>query len=169
MSTEISGVLIMIDQEKAITPTFKKREFVVQTEEQYPQKILMQFTNDKCDLLNTKRVGDKVVVGVNIQGRDWVNPQGEVKYFNTLQAWKINDLQPTGNYNNQTGYNQSGSAVNDYMNNRNNHGGYGQNQQGYPKGQPQQGYSNQNFNQQQAGGFPPQPNFNGPDEDDLHF
>ncbi len=68
---------------------FKKRELVVTTEEQYPQTIMTEFTQDKCDLLNNFKVGDKVTVSINLRGREWVNPQGETKYFNSIQGWRI--------------------------------------------------------------------------------
>ena len=68
---------------------FKKREIVVTTNEQYPQMILIEFVQDKCDLLNNFNIGDSVDVSINIKGREWINPQGEAKYFNTIQGWRI--------------------------------------------------------------------------------
>lgn len=69
---------------------FKKREMVIITEEQYPQPILIEFVQDKCALLDHFKVGQKVSVGINLRGRKWVSPQGEVKYFNSVQGWRIN-------------------------------------------------------------------------------
>ena len=68
---------------------FRKRELVLTTEEQYPQDILIEFIQDKCDVLNNYVVGQKVKIGINIRGREWVNPQGETKYFNSIQGWSI--------------------------------------------------------------------------------
>ena len=69
---------------------FKKRDIVITTDEKYPQDISFQFVQDKCDILNNYKVGDVVEIDFNIRGREWVNPQGESLYFNTLQGWKIN-------------------------------------------------------------------------------
>ena len=71
------------------TNNFRKRELVLTTEEQFPQDILIEFVQDKCDVLNNYVVGQKVKIGINIRGREWVNPQGEVKYFNSIQGWSI--------------------------------------------------------------------------------
>lgn len=68
---------------------FQKRDVVVTTDEQYPQHILVQFAQDKCNLLNNFQVGDSVKIDINLRGREWTNSQGEVVYFNTIQGWKI--------------------------------------------------------------------------------
>ncbi len=71
---------------------FRKREMVVTTEEQYPQHIMIEFVQDKTDLLNSFQVGQPVKVSINLRGREWVSPQGETKYFNTVQGWRIESL-----------------------------------------------------------------------------
>ena len=68
---------------------FRKREVVVTTEEQYPQPIMVEFVQDKTDLLNNFNVGQNVKISINLRGREWVNPQGETKYFNSIQGWRI--------------------------------------------------------------------------------
>lgn len=68
---------------------FRKRELVITTNEQYPQTIMIEFVQDKCDILNNYKVGQDVKVSVNLRGREWVNPQGETKYFNSIQGWRI--------------------------------------------------------------------------------
>jgi len=90
---EISGKVKVINAEQQVSAAFKKRELVVTTEEQYPQHILIEFTQDKCDLLNNYRVGEPVKVSINLRGREWTNPQGETKYFNSIQGWRIEKLQ----------------------------------------------------------------------------
>ncbi|WP_139957792.1 DUF3127 domain-containing protein [Flavicella sediminum] len=72
---------------------FRKRELVVTTDEQYPQMILIEFIQDKCDLLDSYSVGKDVTVSINLRGREWVNPQGETKYFNSIQGWRIEAAQ----------------------------------------------------------------------------
>lgn len=74
---------------------FEKRDLVIVTEEQYPQTIIIQFTQQRCDLLDSLQVGQNVKVYINIRGREWTNPQGETKYFNTIEGWKIEVIQTT--------------------------------------------------------------------------
>jgi len=61
----------------------------VTTDEQYPQHILIEFTQDRTDLLNAYNIGDAVKVSINLRGREWTNPQGETRYFNSIQGWRI--------------------------------------------------------------------------------
>ena len=72
---------------------FKKREVVVTTEEQYPQHIMVEFVQDKTELLNNFSLDQSVIVSINLRGREWVNPQGETKYFNSIQGWRIESAQ----------------------------------------------------------------------------
>ncbi|MGB1283599.1 MAG: DUF3127 domain-containing protein [Polaribacter sp.] len=71
---------------------FRKREVVVTTDEQYPQMIMVEFIQDKCDLLNNYAVGEDVKIAINLRGREWINPEGVAKYFNAIQGWKIEKL-----------------------------------------------------------------------------
>ena len=73
--------------------TFKSRNIIVTTDEQYPQHISVQFVQDKCDLLNNYQAGDNVKIDINLRGREWTNAQGETVYFNTLQGWRIGKVQ----------------------------------------------------------------------------
>lgn len=92
---EIQGKIKMIGETKTFGNNgFRKREVVITTEEQYPQHILVEFVQDKCDLLNKHNVGETVKISINLRGREWTNPQGEVKYFNSVQGWRIESLQP---------------------------------------------------------------------------
>ncbi|HMB65188.1 MAG TPA: DUF3127 domain-containing protein [Eudoraea sp.] len=91
---EIQGTIKMIDETKTFGNNgFRKREVVITTEEQYPQHILVEFVQDKTELLNNYSVGQPVKISINIRGREWTNPQGEVKYFNSIQGWRIESLQ----------------------------------------------------------------------------
>ena len=72
---------------------FRKREVVITTEEQYPQDIMIEFVQDRSELLNNFQVGQNVKISINIRGREWTNPQGETKYFNSIQGWRIENLQ----------------------------------------------------------------------------
>ena len=87
---EVTGKIKWLDETKTYGNNgFRKREVVVTTEEQYPQHILVEFIQDKCDLLNAFQLGQNVKIGINLRGREWVNPQGETKYFNSVQGWRI--------------------------------------------------------------------------------
>jgi hypothetical protein len=90
MSTEVKGTIKEIRPTQVVSEKYKKREFVLTTEDKYPQDVLFQLSQDNCDLANIFKPGDKIVLAYNLRGREWVNPQGETKYFNTLEVWKMN-------------------------------------------------------------------------------
>jgi hypothetical protein len=90
---EVLGRVKLINPVQQVSASFKKRELVVTTEEQYPQHILIEFAQDKTDLLNNYNVGEQVKVSINLRGREWVNPQGETKFFNSIQGWRIEKVQ----------------------------------------------------------------------------
>ena len=71
---------------------FRKRDLVVTTDDQYPQMISVEFHQDKTDLLNNYKVGQDVKISINLRGREWINPQGEAKYFNSIVGWRIENL-----------------------------------------------------------------------------
>jgi len=68
---------------------FRKREVVITTDEKYPQHLLIEFTQDKCELLDGYAIGQEVKININLRGREWLNPEGIAKYFNSFQGWKI--------------------------------------------------------------------------------
>ena len=88
---EIQGTVKVIGQIQEIgSKGFKKRELVVTVpDDKYPQHILVEFVQDKTSLLGGLLVGQKIKVGINLRGREWINPQGEAKYFNAIQGWRI--------------------------------------------------------------------------------
>ena len=90
---EVQGTIKVIGETQTFgTSGFKKRELVIETDEQYKQSILIEFVQDKTELLDKFQVGKGVKIGVNLRGREWVNPQGETKYFNSIQGWNINSF-----------------------------------------------------------------------------
>lgn len=88
---EIQGKLIELSDTTQVTDTFRKREFVVEYADnpQYPEFVKFECIQDRCDLLNNFQVGQELTVSFNLKGRKWVDPQGNTKYFNSLQAWRI--------------------------------------------------------------------------------
>ena len=91
---EVQRSIKVIGEVQEISATFKKRELVVSTDEQYPQTLSIEFIQDKTDLLNKFEIGQNVKVGINLRGREWENPQTkEIKYFNSIQGWRIELLE----------------------------------------------------------------------------
>jgi hypothetical protein len=86
---EVNGVIKVIGDVQEVSASYKKRELVVSTSEQYPQTIAIEFAQDKTALLDFYNIGDAVKVSINLGGREWVNPAGETKYFNSVKGWKI--------------------------------------------------------------------------------
>ena len=93
MSYVMKGKVKVVGSTIAISEKFSKREFVVVDDtNMYPQDIQFQLTQDKCDLIDSLVIGDEVEVSFNLNGKEWVNPKGESKFFNTLDVWKISKI-----------------------------------------------------------------------------
>lgn len=95
---EILGIIKKISSLQTFPSGFKKRELILTTEEQYPQNILIEFIQDKCYFLNDFKIGDKVKISIIIKGREWTNPEGNIKYFNSIQGWKIENIKFHSNF-----------------------------------------------------------------------
>jgi single-strand DNA-binding protein len=90
MAMEVTGKLRTIFDTKQVSERFTKREFVLELiDGKYPQTVLFQCTGDRCGVLDQFQVGDEVRVEFNLRGREWKSPQGDVKYFNSLDVWRI--------------------------------------------------------------------------------
>jgi hypothetical protein len=89
---EVLGKVHLIGEENQVSTSYKKRELVVKTDEQYSQFINIDFAQDKTDLLNGLVIGQEVKVHINLGGREWVNPAGETKYFNSIKGWRVEKL-----------------------------------------------------------------------------
>ena len=104
---QVTGEIKLVNPEQTFGSNgFRKRELVVVADKttDYPQPIMIEFTQDKCDLLNNFNVGQDVTVSINLRGREWINPQGEAKYFNSVQGWRIeaNTDAPTASAESQS-------------------------------------------------------------------
>lgn len=83
---EIKGKIIVIgDTYEVGENNFKKRDLVVETDEKYPQKIKVEFTQEKTELLDKFQLGNVVEVGINLRGNEWKG-----KYYVNINGWKIN-------------------------------------------------------------------------------
>ena len=72
---------------------FVKAELIVETDGDYPQPINIEFTGENTYFLEKLSVGDLVKVFINLRGREWTSPEGVVKYFNSIQGWKVDVLE----------------------------------------------------------------------------
>ena len=95
MGIETTGKIFKIDDTKQVSEKFSKREFVLELTDnpKYPQTVQFQLTGDRCEQLDSFQVGDSVRVEFSLRGREWRSPSGDVKYFNSLDVWKI---EPVG-------------------------------------------------------------------------
>mgnify|MGYP000367191978 CR=1 FL=1 len=91
---QLQGTIKKIGDTQTFATVFQKREMILLTQEQYKQPISIDFLQDKCDLLDNVKEGQFATVYINIRGREFTNPQGEVKYFNSIVGWKIEN-EPT--------------------------------------------------------------------------
>lgn len=97
---ELIGTVKKISDIQTFASGFQKREMVLLTQEQYPQPINIEFLQEKTHLLDNVSEGENVKVGINIRGREWTSPQGEIKYFNSITGWRLekvyeNAAEPT--------------------------------------------------------------------------
>ena len=88
---EIKGIIKKISETIQISDRFRKREFVVEysNNPDYPQPLQFEMVQDRCEFLDSFQEGQEVEVHFELRGREWTSPQGQVKYFNSLQAWKL--------------------------------------------------------------------------------
>ena len=88
---EIKATIKKISETVQISERFRKREFVVEyaSNPDYPQPLQFEMVQDRCELLDSFQEGQQVEISFDLRGREWTNPEGQVKYFNSLQAWKL--------------------------------------------------------------------------------
>jgi hypothetical protein len=80
----IGKVIVLGNTEEVGQNGFTKRVIVVETSEQYPQKLAIDFVKDKTSVLDSYKVGDNVSVSINLRGSEYNG-----RYFVNLQGWKI--------------------------------------------------------------------------------
>ena len=91
MALKTTGVVHKTFESQQVTERFRKREFVVEMTDnpRYPQYVMFQLTGDRCELLDDFQVGDQVEIEFTLRGREWTSPKGDIKYFNSLDVWKL--------------------------------------------------------------------------------
>jgi hypothetical protein len=90
---KVTGKIHFVGALRTVSEKFKSKDVVLLTDEKFPQYITIQFTQDKTELLTQNNIGEQVEVSINLRGRKWESPQGEIKYFNTIEGWQINAVQ----------------------------------------------------------------------------
>ena len=86
---KLEGKIKAIKPTEVVSQKFSKRTFVITDNSQYPQDIEFQLTQDKCAILDSFSLGQQVEVSFNLRGKEWISPAGEAKYFNTIEAWRV--------------------------------------------------------------------------------
>lgn len=90
MEFKLNGTVELVQNEKQISDSFRKRDVIINTGGDYPQMIQIQFVNDMVDESGMLVQGMEIEIDFNLRGRAWENPKtGDTLYFNTLQGWKI--------------------------------------------------------------------------------
>lgn len=90
---KVTGKIHNVGALRLINEKFKSKDVVIVTEDKFPQYITVQFTQDKTSLVNQEDVGEQVEISINLRGRKWESPQGEIKYFNTIEGWQISAVK----------------------------------------------------------------------------
>jgi len=88
MSIQVKGTVIQIlKSETGVSKAgkeWKKQEFVIETNEQYPKKVCFTLFGDKISLIDGLTEGKEVEVFFNVESRDFNG-----KWFHNINAWKI--------------------------------------------------------------------------------
>jgi single-strand DNA-binding protein len=91
MSLELTGTLVKFYETKSFPSGFSIQEFVVRTDERYPQEILVQAAKEKIDVLKNFKENDVVKVKFNLRGREYNG-----RHFVSLDMWAM-DIAAAGN------------------------------------------------------------------------
>ena len=91
MGLESTGKIHAIFDTEQKTERFRMREFVVEHADNpsYPQYVKFQLSGNRCENIDGFEVGDEVRIEFSLRGREWTSPQGDVRYFNSLDVWQV--------------------------------------------------------------------------------
>ena len=100
---EIKGKLLECMEAVQVSERFRKREFLIEyaTNPEYPEYLKFELAQDRCELLDGFKPGQEIRVDFDLKGRRWTDPQGQVKYFNSLRAWRLTATGSESNANDQ--------------------------------------------------------------------
>ncbi len=86
---KLTGRVLAIMDKQQVNDKFAKREFVIETDDQYPQQVKFELMNAKCEDIDKHQLGQTIDVHFNCRGRKWTNKQGKDVYFVSLNAWRL--------------------------------------------------------------------------------
>ena len=84
--SKFKGEVVYITPTITVNNRFKKRDVTLKSQDEYPQYVTFQLTQDKCDLATNLKEGEVVEVSYNLRGMRWEAQDGTIKYFNTIEA-----------------------------------------------------------------------------------
>lgn len=84
MAYEMKGTLIKMMDRQDFPSGFFKRDFVVRSEEQYPQDVKFTLTKERVEVLDQFQEGQTVEVSFDIRGREYNG-----NYYVDLNAWRL--------------------------------------------------------------------------------
>ena len=87
----MTGTIKKIFDQQDFPSGFYKQEFVVTTDDRFPQDIKLDCLKEKVELLKDLKEGTPVKVSFDIRGREWND-----RYFVDLSAWKIEPAEAGG-------------------------------------------------------------------------
>lgn len=87
----ITGKLHFVEDTKQVSESFKRRSFVVEYSDNplYPQYITFELAQERVGVIDAFGLGENIEVTFNLRGREWTSPELVKKYFNTLEAWRV--------------------------------------------------------------------------------
>ena len=88
MSMQVKGTLLQIlNQESGVSKAgkeWKKQDFVIETNEQFPKKVCFTLFGDKISLINGITEGSEIEVFFSLESRDFNG-----KWYHNINAWKV--------------------------------------------------------------------------------
>jgi len=84
MPYEMVGKVKLLFDAMSFPSGFTKREFVVTSEDRYPQDIKFECVKERITMLDNISAGDNVTVSFDLRGNEYND-----KYYVNLVAWKI--------------------------------------------------------------------------------
>jgi hypothetical protein len=86
----ITGTIRQIGKMQDVSASFRKRELIItEPSGQRAQHIPIEFTQDRCGLLDGFNNGDEVTVTAFVNGREWTGRDGVTKFFLSLGGNRI--------------------------------------------------------------------------------
>jgi len=89
MAIEISGRVVNVlapvtGQSKSGSGEWKKQEFIIETQSQYPKKVIFSLWGDKTEQINGLQPGEDVKISFDPESREYNG-----RWYTDLRAWKV--------------------------------------------------------------------------------